>query len=120
MKVRDDTNVISNASYSVFESREQVETQVRPDLVAQLAEPGRYKVIMLNDDYTPMDFVIMLLKRYFYKSPNEALEIMLEIHHTGKGICGTFTKDMAETKVWQVMGHAKQDDHPLTCILEAT
>ncbi len=73
---------------------------------------------MLNDDFTPMDFVVMLLQRFFHKSEEQAIEIMLDIHHKGQGICGIYTRDIAETKMTQVHQASEQHEHPLRCIYE--
>jgi len=81
-------------------------------------KPSMYKVIMLNDDYTPMEFVILVLERFFSKSHEEATNIMLHVHQKGVGICGVFTYEVAETKVTQVMDLAQQQEHPLQCTLE--
>ena len=81
-------------------------------------KPSMYKVIMLNDDYTPMEFVILVLERFFSKSHEEATNIMLHVHQKGVGICGVFTYEVAETKVGQVMDFALQEEHPLQCTLE--
>lgn len=81
-------------------------------------KPSMYKVIMLNDDYTPMEFVIMVLERFFNKSNEEATRIMLHVHQKGVGVCGVFTYEVAETKVTQVMDLAQQHQHPLQCTLE--
>ena len=81
-------------------------------------KPAMYKVIMLNDDYTPMEFVILVLERFFSKSEEEATQIMLHVHQKGVGVCGVFTYEVAETKVQQVMDLAKQHQHPLQCTLE--
>ncbi len=81
-------------------------------------KPRLYKVLLLNDDYTPMDFVIFILEQYFNKSRSEATGIMLQVHRTGIGICGVFTFEVAETKVSQVMNLAKQSEHPLQCTME--
>ncbi len=117
MNVRDDDCLISSKNQPDEDVIEQTDLQI--GIQRQLAEPKKYKVVMLNDDYTPMDFVIMLLKRYFYKQQSQAVDMMFEIHKNGKAVCGIFTKDIAQTKIWQVMQHAKQEGHPLTCILEA-
>jgi len=77
-----------------------------------------YKVIMLNDDYTPMEFVVHVLERFFNKNREEATRIMLHVHQRGVGICGVFTYEVAETKVTQVMDFARQHHHPLQCTLE--
>ncbi len=80
--------------------------------------PSMYKVIMLNDDYTPMEFVVHVLEKFFNKSREEATTIMLHIHRRGVGICGVYTYEVAETKVTQVMDFARQNQHPLQCTLE--
>ncbi|MEM7443625.1 MAG: ATP-dependent Clp protease adapter ClpS [Pseudomonadota bacterium] len=81
-------------------------------------KPAMYKVLMLNDDYTPMEFVVHVLERFFAKSREEATQIMLHVHRKGVGICGVFTFEVAETKVTQVMDLAKRHQHPLQCVLE--
>jgi len=81
-------------------------------------KPSMYKVLMLNDDYTPMEFVVHVLERFFNKSREEATTIMLHVHRRGVGICGVFTYEIAETKVAQVMDFARRHQHPLQCILE--
>ena len=81
-------------------------------------KPSMYKVIMLNDDYTPMEFVVMILERYFNKNHEEASQIMLHVHQKGVGVCGVYTYELGETKVTQVMDLARQHQHPLQCTLE--
>lgn len=81
-------------------------------------KPSMYKVLMLNDDYTPMEFVVHVLERFFSKTREEATRIMLHVHQRGVGICGVFTYEVAETKVTQVMDFARQHQHPLQCTLE--
>ena len=81
-------------------------------------KPAMYQVIMLNDDYTPMEFVILVLERFFNKSSDEATQIMMHVHQKGVGVCGVFTFEVAETKVQQVMDLARQHQHPLQCTLE--
>lgn len=81
-------------------------------------KPSMYKVIMLNDDYTPMEFVVHVLERFFSKNREEATKIMLHVHQRGVGVCGTFTYEVAETKVTQVMDFARQHQHPLQCTVE--
>ena len=81
-------------------------------------KPSMYKVIMLNDDYTPMEFVVMVLERFFNKNHEEASHIMLHVHQKGVGVCGVYTYEIAETKVTQVMDLARQHQHPLQCTLE--
>jgi len=84
----------------------------------KVKKPSMYKVLMLNDDYTPMEFVIHVLERYFAKTPEEATRIMLHVHQKGVGICGVFTFEVAETKVNQTMELARKNQHPLQCTLE--
>jgi len=81
-------------------------------------KPALYRVILLNDDYTPMEFVVYVLQRFFQKSVEEATTIMLHVHQNGVGICGIFTYEVAETKVTQVMELARQHGHPLQCTME--
>ena len=81
-------------------------------------EPTLYKVVLLNDDYTPMDFVVYVLERFFNKPPEEATRIMLHVHQKGVGICGVYTYEVAETKVAQVTSFARQHEHPLQCTME--
>jgi len=80
--------------------------------------PPMYRVILLNDDYTPMDFVIEILKIFFAMSHDRATQVMLHVHTRGKGVCGVFTFEIAETKVVQVNEFSKQNDHPLKCTME--
>lgn len=81
-------------------------------------KPSMYKVLLLNDDYTPMEFVIQVLENFFNKSRSEATRIMLHVHKKGVGLCGVYTFDVAETKVMQVMNAARQAQHPLQCTME--
>lgn len=84
----------------------------------QTAKPRLWRVLLLNDDYTPMDFVVMVLEKYFRKAEQEAQLIMLAVHHKGQGIAGVYTKDIAETKVAQVTAHARSEGHPLMVVAE--
>ncbi len=81
-------------------------------------KPSMYKVLMLNDDYTPMEFVVHILEHVFNKSQDEATTIMLHVHQKGVGLCGVFTYEIAETKANQVMDLARQNQHPLQCTIE--
>ncbi|HEV2263586.1 MAG TPA: ATP-dependent Clp protease adapter ClpS [Stellaceae bacterium] len=81
-------------------------------------KPSMYKVLMLNDDYTPMEFVVHILERFFGKNRDEATRIMLHVHRRGVGVCGVYTYEVAESKVTQVMDFARQHQHPLQCTLE--
>ncbi len=84
----------------------------------KVKRPSMYKVILLNDDFTPMDFVIHVLQIYFNKSREESTKIMLEIHNTGISICGIYPKEVAENKVLQVMTFCEKNEQPLQCTLE--
>lgn len=84
----------------------------------RLQKPPLYKVILLNDDYTPMEFVVIVLQRFFQKSREEATRIMLHVHQEGIGVCGVYTREVAETKVRQVMSFSSENQHPLQCTLE--
>ncbi|ODV13333.1 MAG: ATP-dependent Clp protease adapter ClpS [Rubrivivax sp. SCN 70-15] len=86
---------------------------------ARTKPPGLYQVVLLNDDYTPMEFVVMVLQQYFQRDLETATHIMLKIHHEGRGVCGVYPKDVAATKVELVLAAARRDGHPLQCILEA-
>jgi ATP-dependent Clp protease adaptor protein ClpS len=89
---------------------EQVPQKIRP--------PQLYQVVMLNDDYTPMEFVVTVLQKYFGKNREVATQIMLRIHLDGRGVCGVYTHDVANTKVAQVLEAARQANHPLQCVCE--
>jgi ATP-dependent Clp protease adaptor protein ClpS len=86
---------------------------------ARTKPPSLYQVVMLNDDYTPMEFVVMVLQQYFHRDIDTATMIMLKIHHEGRGVCGVYTKDVAATKVELVLTAARREGHPLQCIMEA-
>jgi ATP-dependent Clp protease adaptor protein ClpS len=81
-------------------------------------KPSMYKVLLLNDDYTPMEFVVHVLERFFNKSREDATRIMLHVHRRGVGVCGVYTYEVAETKVNQVIDFARKHEHPLQCTLE--
>jgi ATP-dependent Clp protease adaptor protein ClpS len=85
---------------------------------AKPKKPSLYKVLMLNDDYTPMEFVVLVLKRFFRMDLEQATRVMLHVHQRGVGVCGVFPLEVAETKVNQVMDFARQNQHPLQCTLE--
>lgn len=103
----------------------EVEMKARPELIEleskpQLKQPAMYQVVMHNDDYTPMEFVVSVLESFFSMDRALATKVMYEVHMTGKAICGIYTKDVAETKADQVVEHARKHDHPLLCSVEAT
>jgi ATP-dependent Clp protease adaptor protein ClpS len=91
-----------------------VSTKVR----TRTKKPNLYKVLLLNDDFTPMEFVILVLERFFNKAQEDATDIMLHVHQNGVGLCGVFTYEVAETKVTHVMDFARQHQHPLQCTME--
>ena len=81
-------------------------------------KPSLYRVLLLNDDYTPMEFVVHVLRRVFHKNGEEAERIMLQVHHEGRGVCGIYTRDVAATRVDAVLHLAHADQHPLQCLME--
>jgi ATP-dependent Clp protease adaptor protein ClpS len=85
---------------------------------AKTKKPSMYKVILLNDDYTPMEFVVHVLQKFFHKNHDDAMQIMLHVHQRGVGVCGVYPFDVAETKVTQVIDYARQNEHPLQATLE--
>jgi ATP-dependent Clp protease adaptor protein ClpS len=89
-------------------------TKTRP----KVKKPSLYKVLLLNDDYTPMEFVVHILEKFFSKSREDAVEVMLHVHRHGVGICGVFTYEVAETKVAQVIEFSRRHQHPLQCTME--
>ena len=84
----------------------------------KLKKPPMYKVLMLNDDFTPMEFVIMILEKLFRMDHEKAVQVMLNVHQKGKGVCGVFPHEVAQTKVAQVLELARQNEHPLQCSME--
>ncbi|WP_428033039.1 ATP-dependent Clp protease adapter ClpS [Ancylobacter sp.] len=84
----------------------------------QVKRPNLYRVLLVNDDYTPMEFVVHILEHFFSKNREEATQIMLHVHQHGVGECGIFTYEVAETKVTQVMDFARKHQHPLQCVME--
>lgn len=111
------------APYTVTERFEQhqfddglVVEESRP----KLKRPPMYKVVLINDDYTPMEFVVRILEQFFFMRREQATQIMLEVHTQGKGICGIYTHEIAETKVARVNEYARGQEHPLLCMMEKT
>jgi len=98
----------------LIDSHEFVEEKIKDEV----EKPPKYHVFLLNDDYTPMDFVVDVLCKIFHKTSEQATDIMLTVHYEGKALCGTFTADIAETKVDQVARFALNNSHPLMCVLE--
>ncbi len=87
---------------------------------AKVKPPPLFKVILLNDDYTPMEFVVVVLQTFFLMTREKATQVMLKVHREGMGLCGTYPKDVATTKVQQVVGYARKYQHPLQCVMEET
>ena len=85
---------------------------------SKLAPPPLYKVLLLNDDFTPMDFVVHVLQKFFSMDRERAMQIMLKVHMEGQGICGIYSRDVAATKVEQVTAYARESQHPLACVME--
>lgn len=98
----------------VEEIERGVVTRTRP----RTRKPSNYKVLMLNDDYTPMEFVVLCLQRFFNMGIEDATRVMLQVHQQGVAVCGVFTYEVAETKVSQVTDFARENQHPLQCTLE--
>lgn len=98
-------------------SPEDNNTALKPE-VAKPKLPPMFKVLLLNDDYTPMEFVVECIERFFNKSSEQATQIMLKVHTEGMCVCGVYTQDIAETKMNQVLTHAKESQHPLQCVTE--
>jgi ATP-dependent Clp protease adaptor protein ClpS len=96
----------------------EIETGVATRTRPRTKKPSNYKVLMLNDDYTPMEFVVLVLQRFFSMSIEDATRVMLQVHQQGIAICGVFTYEVAETKVSQVIDFARENQHPLQCTLE--
>lgn len=94
--------------------RELVKTTTDP----KTARPPLYKVVLLNDDFTPMDFVVYVLEHIFHHTHEDAIRIMLDVHTRGAGVCGIYTREVAETKVLQVTDLARTHEHPLRCVME--
>jgi len=87
---------------------------------AKLKLPPMYKVLLLNDDYTPMEFVVLVLQKFFGMTRERATQVMLKVHREGMGICGVYPRDVASTKVQQVAAYARKHQHPLQCVMEET
>jgi len=87
---------------------------------SKVKPPSLYKVLLLNDDYTPMEFVVSILQKYFSMNREQATQIMLKVHKDGMGVCGVFPRDVAATKVEQVTSFSRQHQHPLQCVMEET
>jgi ATP-dependent Clp protease adaptor protein ClpS len=86
--------------------------------VARVKAPGLHRVVLLNDDFTPMEFVVGVLQKFFGKSREQATQIMLKVHHEGRGVCGVYPRDIASSKVEQVSSYSREHQHPLQCVME--
>jgi ATP-dependent Clp protease adaptor protein ClpS len=102
----------------IVPNREEGDSVVLERIAQRTQPPQMYQVVMLNDDYTPMEFVVLVLQEFFGKDRETATQIMLKIHLDGKGICGVYTRDVAATKVDQVLDAAHKSGHPLQCLSE--
>ena len=98
--------------------QESFESGVATKTLPKVKRPAFYRVLLLNDDYTPMDFVVFVLQKFFRKNREDATRIMLNVHHTGVGECGVYSYEVAETKVAQVMDCARENQHPIQCVME--
>lgn len=96
------------------DNKTHVATRTKP----KIKKPNLFRVLLLNDDFTPMEFVEVVLQRFFSKTPEQATAIMLHVHNHGVGECGVYTFEIAESKVEQVMGFAQKNQHPLQCVME--
>jgi ATP-dependent Clp protease adaptor protein ClpS len=85
---------------------------------SRVKPPPMYQVVLLNDDFTPMEFVVGVLQKFFGKGREQATQIMLKVHHEGRGVCGVYPRDLAASKVEQVSSYARQHQHPLQCVME--
>lgn len=97
------------------ENHDDVDVETAPP---QLKEPPRYQVVLLNDDFTPMEFVVEVLQQFFKMDQEQATQVMLHVHTRGKGVCGTYSREIAESKVAQVNDHSRTHQHPLLCSME--
>ena len=112
------SHVIRMAAGPNDDGLDEIETGVATRTRPKTKKPANYKVLMLNDDYTPMEFVVDVLQHIFQKNREEATKIMLHVHQKGVGICGVYTYEVAETKVTQTVDYARKNQHPLQCTLE--
>lgn len=100
---------------------EDISSDVQDEMLEEYeiltAFPPMYEIVMLNDDFTPMDYVIFVLKRFFHKSHDEATELTLTVHNSGQAVCGVYTREVAETKITQVIDLSRKNKHPLKCVM---
>ncbi|CFW16959.1 ATP-dependent Clp protease adapter ClpS [Bordetella pertussis] len=102
---------------STLDTQHDVVVEKQP---ARPAPPPMYQVVLLNDDYTPMEFVVKVLQKFFGKNSEDATRIMLQVHHEGRAVCGVYPRDLAATRIAQVSQYARARQHPLQCIMEPT
>jgi len=110
--------IMANENQNNDNNNEDFQRGVLLDTKPKTKKPSMYNVLLLNDDYTPMEFVVMVLEKIFNKKQEEATQIMLHVHKNGVGICGIFTYEVAESKCKSVMDMAKKNEHPLQCTME--
>lgn len=115
-EIRMDDDMPNNPNVPAHETQDEAGLALKTRPVTK--KPSMYKVLLLNDDYTPMEFVIHILEQFFTKTRQEATDIMLNVHRKGVGICGVYTYEIAESKVAQVMDFARANDQPLQCTME--
>jgi ATP-dependent Clp protease adaptor protein ClpS len=101
-----------------YQKSKEVTDQIKSDLEEIKIEPSQYQVVMHNDDFTPMEFVVGVLEKFFYMSRAKAAEVMLEAHTKGVAVCGYFVKDTAETKISEIIDYARLHEHPLSCSMD--
>jgi ATP-dependent Clp protease adaptor protein ClpS len=116
--VKDELLKMNEPKKPGFENGDGRETEIATKTRPKTKKPSLYRVLLLNDDYTPMEFVVAVLEKYFQKGRDAATQIMLHVHQHGAGECGVYTFEIAETKVTQVMDFAKKHQHPLQCVIE--
>jgi ATP-dependent Clp protease adaptor protein ClpS len=112
------TKKISNPNPIDFPAFQEDHATVMDRQSERVQPPKMYRVVLMNDDYTPMEFVVMIIQEYFHHNQESATRIMLQVHLEGKGVCGVYTKDVATTKVHQVVDRARESGHPLQCTME--
>ena len=112
------TNAVRAGPPRVGEDDGDVRVGIATKTKTKTKKPALYKVLLMNDDYTPMEFVVAVLQRFFKMGMEDATRVMLHVHQKGVGVCGIFTYEVAETKVTQVMDFAKEHQHPLQCTME--
>lgn len=110
--------ILESGFLSMGQQSDEDDTVLLEKTRPKLKKPPLFKVVLLNDDYTPMEFVVHILENIFNHDRENATQIMLHVHKLGKGVCGIFTKDIAETKVTQVNNYARENKHPLMCDME--